>query len=187
MIVLASALGCALPAHRPGFVFSLAVPGDLYDHVVWVAPVSIDEPTLLDRRGHEVAFTYNLARYLREREMFERVRIAPGSLKAEDWILELTIARQREEVVTYGPAVLLSVITFGLYRALGKLQVLEVEFEATLEIKDAQGRSVASATRSHTRSFDVYQRNAANAVSFFLDERRGFIDELFDEALEGTL
>ena len=171
--------GCA---HAPGYVLSGAIPREQpVERVLWLDPIQIDEPAIGAGEPFAVAFAYNTARYLRQRKLFQKVRILPGVVGPEDWIGRIRIERLGERR-RFEP---LSYLTLGIYYLIsGRGERLEADMIASLEIRTSTGEVVGSARETRKRELPVSSRNQAELAAFFLDERRRLVDQLFDRALD---
>jgi hypothetical protein len=183
-LLLPLAAGCG--ARTPGIAF--APPGaaeqEPLPRVLWVERVSIEEPSLRERELTEVAYTYNLVRYLSARKLFTRVRVPPGEIGPDDWVASLRITRSFERVNRYPPGLLLSLLTLGVYAAVGPSLSLQIELDAVLDVRDGRGQPVGSSTSQHRANVRARPTDNGGQFNFWLDERSRVIDQLFDEILE---
>ncbi len=183
--VLCSA--CGVPTAGVGFVFSPSVEEPTrVPRVLWLERVRIEQPVLPEQDLIETAFTYNFARVLRQKKTFQAVKIESGAAAPDDWILQLRIERSMQRGKVPALFYIATPLTLGLYSALGKLQQLDFEMAGRFEVRDGSGKRIGSGEAMHTATLDVYQKNLTNAVSFFLDERTRFLDQVLEQVLSAT-
>ena len=178
-LVVAWVGGCTT-RQRPGFVLSPPAPSaKRFGRVLWLEPVQVLEPEIEDPDLQGVAFTYNLARHLRERALFDRVRIRPGTVDPDDWIARVELRRMQERE----QASVRKALSIAVSAVVGGRGRLDVAYTAALEIRDASGALVGAAELNRETSRSFGSRNTAEGFAFFLDERRLLMDQLFARAL----
>ena len=182
LVLLAACYTARLPS---GFTFGpVGVPDEQpIDRVLWIEPVQI-KADIPDRELVSVAYTYNLARYLKDREMFKRVKTRPGVVAAEDWVARVSIDHyvQSHYVSFFG--IQLNLFNLGFFDFVTKDGELRMEMDVALEIRDGKGQLVGTGSVSHRGELPVSRSKPTQGVDYFLDERSRLTDELFDAAVK---
>jgi hypothetical protein len=175
---------CGVTSGPTGFTFSAGIEGDVnVPRVLWLERVEMAVPTLADKETFETALTYNLARLLRQKQIFTSVKIHEGTAAPDDWIAHVRIERSVERGSVPLSTIVGSIFTLGFYAAVGRIQELEFEMVGSLELRDGRGQQLGAAETLHASTLTVYRKNLTNAFSFFMDERVRFVDQLLDETL----
>jgi hypothetical protein len=187
VVVAVLCTACGITTRPAGFVFSAAIEGDVnVPRVLWLERADLAVPTQVDEELVEIAFTYNLARLLRQKKIFSAVKIYERTAGPDDWVARVRIDRAIERGRVPLSTIVGSAFTFGLYTAFGRLQELEFEMVGRLEIRDARGQEIGGSDAIRASTLSVYRKNLTNAFSFFMDERTRFVDELLEKALTST-
>jgi hypothetical protein len=187
LAVLLPLLSVSCITQPPGFTFAVPATGssEPIDRVLWVERVEIADDSVAERELTEIAFTYNLVRYLRQQKLFRRVRVTPpGTVMPGDWVARMRIERMAEGSGAPGDAIALSLATLGLYAYFGRPLEARSELAAELELRDGSGMPIARKSDLSSQSKRFRSRDFQRLGRYLVERRTRLIDALVAGVLD---
>lgn len=179
-----SLAGCFSVPASPKLLPAEPAPRTLAD-TAWVDEIEFNDEYAWRGASFADAFLINVRDYIDESAYFHNVKLTPGRIQPEDYILRFTLDEFHQKRRMHPAYVPCAILTLTLYIWFGGPIVIdEVNFDGTLEVSRGDGTFVTKVHDSFREkdSKSLYSEGYVSAD--IIEERTRFMRSLLDKAAQ---